>query len=200
MANDTVQSIAALIEALSVLGALIFAIWGVNAWRKQIIGQRRIDLAESILLAVFRAKDAFDDIRSPFSQIGEDEIDRFVRDHKLEKGQAITAALYFNRIERVNSYKEVFEQLRELSYKRRVTFNLHDMKYAEAFFQARAEVIGAARDAIEALLHGDQIDSEEEKRIRSALYRKHDLSDKISVSIEKIVKDASLEFSPILKL
>ena len=103
MANDTVQSIAALIEALSVLGALIFAIWGVNAWRKQIIGQRRIDLAESILLAVFRAKDAFDDIRSPFSQIGEDEIDRFVRDHKLEKGQAITAALYFNRIERVNS-------------------------------------------------------------------------------------------------
>lgn len=200
MANDTVQSIAALIEALSVLGALIFAIWGVNAWRKQIIGQRRIDLAESILLAVFRAKDAFDDIRSPFSQIGEDEIDRFVRDHKLEKGQAITAALYFNRIERVNSYKEVFEQLRELSYKRRVTFNLHDMKYAEAFFQARAEVIGAAQDAIEDLLHGDQIDSEEEKRIRSALYRKHDLSDKISVSIEKIVKDASLEFSPILKL
>ena len=200
MANDTVQSIAALIEALSVLGALIFAIWGVNAWRKQIIGQRRIDLAESILLAVFRAKDAFDDIRSPFSQIGEDEIDRFVRDHKLEKGQAITAALYFNRIERVNSYKEVFEQLREPSYKRRVTFNLHDMKYAEAFFQARAEVIGAAQDAIEDLLHGDQIDSEEEKRIRSALYRKHDLSDKISVSIEKIVKDASLEFSPILKL
>ena len=74
------------------------------------------------------------------------------------------------------------------------------MKYAEAFFQARAEVIGAAQDAIEDLLHGDQIDSEEEKRIRSALYRKHDLSDKISVSIEKIVKDASLEFSPILKL
>ena len=74
------------------------------------------------------------------------------------------------------------------------------MKYAEFFFQARAKVIGAAQDAIEDLLAGSEADEGERKRIRSTLYRKHDLSDEISISIKRIAEEASNELSPFLKL
>jgi hypothetical protein len=49
-----------LLQAASITVTAIFAILGLQAWRRQIIGQRRIQVAEETLVATYKVHQEFD--------------------------------------------------------------------------------------------------------------------------------------------
>lgn len=50
---------------ISVLGAALMAIYGIDEWRRAHIGKRRIDLAEETLAKFYEVRDAIRSIRNP---------------------------------------------------------------------------------------------------------------------------------------
>ena len=58
--------ITAIAQAVSVMFACWAIISGVDAWKREFIGKRKIELAEEVLSKFFEVKDAVAFIRSPF--------------------------------------------------------------------------------------------------------------------------------------
>ena len=63
--------IAAIVQAMAVLSACWAIISGVDAWKREFVGKRRIELAEQTLAKFFEVTDAVAYIRNPFSNIEE---------------------------------------------------------------------------------------------------------------------------------
>ena len=59
--------VASIIQALPVCLAAIALIFGIDAWKREFVGKRRIELAEEVLAKFFEVKDAIAYIRNPFS-------------------------------------------------------------------------------------------------------------------------------------
>lgn len=61
-------------EAITAASAAVTAVsvaWGISAWRREYVGKRRIELAESVLALFYEAEEAVKAIRSPFAYSGE---------------------------------------------------------------------------------------------------------------------------------
>ena len=59
-----------LIQAVSVAVTAVFAVIGLRAWRRQLLGRRKIEIAEGTLLATYKIKEAMAYIRNPGALVG----------------------------------------------------------------------------------------------------------------------------------
>lgn len=107
-------------SALSVaIAALSFA-WGVQAWRREFIGKRRIELAEAVLALFYEAEDAIREIRNPFVMVGEGksrERDDTERDEEAEFQDSAYVAF-----ERYQKREKLFAELRSMKYRFMASF------------------------------------------------------------------------------
>jgi hypothetical protein len=69
--GENMETILQILQSVSIIIACWVAIFGINAWRREFIGKRRIELAEEVLGAFFAVKDAISYIRSPVSYTDE---------------------------------------------------------------------------------------------------------------------------------
>lgn len=53
------------LQAVSVAVTAVFAILGLRAWRRQLLGRRKIEIAEGTLFAAYKIKEAMSYIRGP---------------------------------------------------------------------------------------------------------------------------------------
>ena len=67
--SETLKNISLIIAS----GTVIF---GINAWRREFIGRRKIELAEETLVLFFEARDVVSWIRSPMGFAGEGKQER----------------------------------------------------------------------------------------------------------------------------
>lgn len=68
---DTLFTVAPpVLQAVSVAATAVFAILGLRAWRRQLIGRRKIEIAEGTLLAAYKVKEAVAYIRNPGALVG----------------------------------------------------------------------------------------------------------------------------------
>ena len=58
------RDIADITQSVSVIFASLFAIYGINAWRREFVGKRRIELAKEALDLFHQARDAIGYIRN----------------------------------------------------------------------------------------------------------------------------------------
>jgi hypothetical protein len=69
------MNVANILESISVILASLVAsgavVYGVNAWRREYVGKRKIELAEEVLALFYEAQDVIRQIRSPFGSVGE---------------------------------------------------------------------------------------------------------------------------------
>ncbi|ATC62783.1 hypothetical protein CMV30_01705 [Nibricoccus aquaticus] len=63
--------IADIIQSVSIILTCITIVLGIDAWRREFIGKRKIELAEDVLTRFYEARDAIERIRSPFSYSSE---------------------------------------------------------------------------------------------------------------------------------
>jgi hypothetical protein len=112
---DIFNAISASVVALSALFAAIFAARGLSAWRLELVGRRKYELAEEILLAVRQFEEIMRFMRSPISFGSEiAEIKRGEGESEEEHRLRATYAMAHLRYEKKADY---FARLRALQFR-----------------------------------------------------------------------------------
>lgn len=91
------------------------AITGINAWRREYIGKRRVDLAEEVLSLFYEAKDALSAMRSPLGFEGEGTT-REASDGESQQQKEIRDQAYVI-VERYQKRQDTFNRLHTLRYR-----------------------------------------------------------------------------------
>jgi len=102
-------------QSASVILASLFAIYGIDAWRREFIGKRRMELAEEVLALFYQARDVIASIRSPFGYVGEGQTRKPAPNERPEDKQALDTA--FVLVERYNMHVEIFSRIQALRYR-----------------------------------------------------------------------------------
>lgn len=103
---DIVQSTFVCLTALT-------ALLGINEWRRQTIGKRKIELAEQVLASFYEARDLFTWVRSPAAFSGEGETRQAEDENDSIRNRRNT---YFVPIERMQKHGELFAKLQSQRY------------------------------------------------------------------------------------
>jgi len=104
--SETLKNISLIIAS----GTVIF---GINAWRREFIGRRKIELAEETLVLFFEARDVVSWIRSPMGFAGEGQTRKAKENETPEEKEVMDHA--FTVIERYNNRLELFNKIRALT-------------------------------------------------------------------------------------
>lgn len=129
--------LATIAQAISIIAACWAIVSGVDAWKREFIGKRKIELAEETLATYFEIKDAIAFIRSPFSnnteastrQRAPDETD--AERELLDRGYIV--------FERYEKKKEIFIRFNTLKYKFMAVFG----PQTEEIFTSTNQVINS---------------------------------------------------------
>lgn len=132
-----------LLQAVSVAVTAVFAILGLRAWRQQLIGKRRIEVAEQGLLAAYKVKNAMTYIRSPLSFAAEG-VDRTRAAHE-EDDVAKAKDTYFVPLKRIQDTSDDFAEFEKARLLCQVYFGDESVAPFDEILQARKKVAIAAR-------------------------------------------------------
>ena len=106
---------AALLQTASVAIAAATAVWGINSWRREFVGKKRIDLAEDVLARFYEVQDAVAYMRSPMGYVGEGS------SREPHQNESSTEKEIYDRTfviqKRYNERLEVFSNLRAMKYR-----------------------------------------------------------------------------------
>jgi hypothetical protein len=137
-----VQDYAVILQALSIMATAFFAIKGLNTWRKQLIGKRRIEVAEAALVAAYNAREAMSMIRHPAVWAGEGTT------RQRESGESATLAQSRDRefitLERMKGSHSEFVELEKARVLCEVHFGPEAAAPFTAILQGRHNVFIAA--------------------------------------------------------
>lgn len=147
MTADQLAKISALaapmLQAVSISVTAIFAIVGLNAWRRQLVGKRRIEIAEQTLLAAYKMRDAFTYFRSVGAFTGEGR-SRPDRDDEPEAIRSQGDA-YFVPIERIKATSDAFAEFSKAALMCEVYFGTATAKPFHDVLRMRNRVVISAR-------------------------------------------------------
>jgi len=102
-------------QSISLILASLFAIYGIDAWRREFVGKRRMELAEEVLALFYQARDNIDAIRSSFGFGQEGATRKSDPNERPEHKEALDQAYVL--IERYNRHSEVFARIHALRYR-----------------------------------------------------------------------------------
>jgi hypothetical protein len=113
-------------QSVSIIIASLVVIYGIDEWRREFVGKRRIELAEEVLSLFYQARDIIESIRSPFGFGGEGETRKPSPNERPEHKEALDQAYVL--IERYNRHIEVFSRIRALRYRFMAQFDTNASK------------------------------------------------------------------------
>ena len=113
----TNENISVVITATPVIIAAFTFIFGINAWRREFIGRRRIKLAEGTLALFYEAQAAIRAIRNPFGYVGEGT-NRKRSEKESEEEPTILSIIN----ERYEKTEKIFSKLRSKKCRFMATF------------------------------------------------------------------------------
>ena len=104
-----------ILKLISIIVAIWVAIYGIDAWRREHVGKRQLELAEDTLALFYEASDAIKHMRHPISHSPETE--------EIERGETESDANYQARknasvvFYRYNQYQKLFNKIHESRYR-----------------------------------------------------------------------------------
>lgn len=140
----TLAEIAQIAQSVSVILAALFAIYGFDAWRREHIGKRRIELAEDVLSLFYQASDAIDQMRNPIGFGGEGSSRKQLENEDPRHKQALDAAYVL--IERYGRHSELFAKLHAARYRFMAQVGIDKAKPFDAVNRLVNELIFSAHD------------------------------------------------------
>lgn len=112
---EIVMTAADIVTAFSaVVAALSFA-FGVQAWKREFVGKRRIELAESVLAKFYEAADAIRAIRSPFGRAEEGKSRQRANNETPESSELLDRA--YVAFERYQRRSDLFAEIGSMKYR-----------------------------------------------------------------------------------
>jgi hypothetical protein len=139
--------IPSIIQAVSVAATAYFASRSLNAWRNQLIGKRKFEVAEDTIVAAYKARDALDWIRNPGVWSSE-TIDRPTQEFETESEKRLRDT-FFVPIKRIKDTSEDFAQLGKMRHLCQAHFGDEASSAIDEFFKIRNAVSIAANMLIE---------------------------------------------------
>lgn len=136
------MSIADVITAVSVAIAALAFVAGINAWRREFVGKRRIELAENVLALFYEAQDAIREIRNPFGFVGEGSTRKRSDLEREEEAQILDQAYIV--FERYQKREKQFAELRSLKYRFMATFGAQTRESFDEINGVINEIFSAA--------------------------------------------------------
>lgn len=131
------------LKHISVLIAAWVAIYGIDSWRREHSGKRRLELAEDALSLFYEASDVINYIRSPMSFSSETaDIERNARETDAEFDARRNASVVFKRY---NEHQELFNKLHAMRYRFMAQIGKDQAKPFDDLRGIVNEIIGAAR-------------------------------------------------------
>jgi len=114
------MTIADVLTSISVAIAAIAFVSGIRAWRREFVGKRRIELAETVLAFFYEAQDAIREIRNPISFVGEGSTRKRSEYESEEESRLLDQAYVV--FERYQKREKLFAELRSMKYRVMATF------------------------------------------------------------------------------
>ena len=124
------QPISIIIASISAIIASIIAIRGINAWRREFVGKRKIELIEDVLELFYRAKRVIRHMRSGTKKPNEGSTRKSDSDESIETKELRDAAYVL--IERYQQQIKLFSELDAKEIKFRMYF---DDDACKSFFE-----------------------------------------------------------------
>ncbi|HEX3857911.1 MAG TPA: hypothetical protein VHY30_11520 [Verrucomicrobiae bacterium] len=120
------MEIVQILQSVSVIFACLSIVLGVDAWRREYVGKRKIELAEDVLTLFYQARDAVRRIRRPWSNSSEGQ-NRKPTEHETpeEKNTLDRAYVAFERFEKE---REIFTKIDVLRYRFMARFGQNTSK------------------------------------------------------------------------
>lgn len=137
------MEVANILESIAIIIAAISVALGVNAWRREHVGRRRIELAEDVLSHFYEAEDVIRYIRSSLGYVGEGR-SRSADPNETEEEKKIYDRAYV-LIERYENNKEVFNKLRTLRYRFMVYFGAEKVTPFDDLKKIISKLLASAR-------------------------------------------------------
>jgi len=142
-----VMNVASILESTSVIIASVIAsvtvIFGVNAWRREYIGKKKLELAEEVLALFYEAQDTISYIRNPFSFVGEGSTRNVAPNESTEEKQINNNAnVVFERYEK---RKDLFNKLYSMRYRYMAQFGKDSAKPFEDLRKIVNDIFISAR-------------------------------------------------------
>ncbi|MEE8449682.1 MAG: hypothetical protein V3S39_08620, partial [Thermodesulfobacteriota bacterium] len=100
---------------LSIVAAALTAIYGINAWRRELRGKKQYELAEEVLVLFYEARDKVRAIRNPFGREDEGQ-NRKSKPNETEQQMKVLDQAYVI-VERYEKNERVFNRLHALRYR-----------------------------------------------------------------------------------
>jgi hypothetical protein len=135
---------ASVAQSASVILAALFAVYGLDSWRREHVGKRRIELAEDVLANFYQAKDAIEHMRSPFGFGGEGTTRKRAENEKAEHSQALDGAYVL--IERYRTHAELFAKLHSMRYRFMAQVSVEAAKPFDDLNRVVNELISSAHE------------------------------------------------------
>lgn len=185
----TLTEFAQIAQSVSVILAALFAIYGFDAWRREHVGKRRIELAEDVLTLFYQARDVIADIRSPFGFAGEGETRKPGANERPEHKQVLDSAYVL--IERYNHHSELFSRIQSLRYRVMAQFGVEAAKPFDSLNEIIHELILAARRMarLNTLPEAEEKDHRELVEIDHIYYSTGSADDPIAPRVEQAVAE-----------
>jgi hypothetical protein len=192
--------IVSILESIAVLVAAIVAIIGINAWRVEHVGRKRIDTAEEILELFYYLRDAFSDVRSPFGWGGEGRSRKRGDDESPEESEILDRA--YVAIERYQAHKDQFAKLRALRYRALAYWGTAGVVPFDTFETISKRILIAARTLPRywrKLGHGASNEHVERMHKYEADFWSGDDDDELTPLADKMVEQAEQLCRPVIE-
>jgi hypothetical protein len=136
------MEIVQILQSVSVIFACLSIILGVDAWRREYIGKRKIELAEDVLTLFYQARDAIRRIRSPFGHQGEGQSRKPGEYETPEQKESRDSA--YAAFERYEKERDVFNKLDVIRYRFMARFGSNTNKPFHEIRSVISEIFTAA--------------------------------------------------------
>jgi len=191
LSQEEIKMVLEIINTIAIIAASGVAIYGINAWRKEFQGKRKIELAEEVLVLFYEAKDAVRAIRNPVGYSGEVS----TRNHLNEP--LVVRAFY----ERYEKRQEVFNKLYSKRYQFMARFGSDKTKPFKDLKEIMDDMYIAARTLVRiSEYHGNDRDKNVKDEIRKneLCILSSDADDPIATRMDKVISDIEAICKPII--
>jgi hypothetical protein len=182
------KDVAAIAASLSAFAAFCFAIYGINAWRREYVGKRKIELAEEVLVLFYEAKEIIAYMRHPTSYSSEvDEIKKLSNETEEEWNCRKNSLVPLKRLQ---EHKESTNKLRSLRYRFMAIVSKEDAKPFDDLQKVINEILLAANRLSRLWRARNPLDEKTIKRIElneSIFWSNMTEDDEIANRVDKIV-------------
>jgi hypothetical protein len=193
--EEAVKIVSAVLQASAIVVTAYFASRGLNAWRQQLLGKRRFEVAEEMLLAAYKAQSVMAHVRNPMT-FGEGQIRPRAKDER--PGNADAKDMYFAPLARMQKLDDDFAQWSKVKYLAETYFGPGASAPFHAIRRSFQTVAVAARMLVETV--GELAPSDPRKKQWEAeIWDTRQPDDPITASVAAAVRDVETICRPHLR-